>query len=303
MKKQTIFLLFGIFVFLLALTFVPNYWSTIVPQTKPKEFTFTPFTKDTTTSIHLSSAGKQVTVSKSDTVWKVDGKDASKDKVDSLFAALSKTVLGEVVSNNPKNAEDYSLSSSSATLLNLTGNAKNLVVLIGKRGQAGDSFYVKKDGSNIVYLANGGLFDVLSTNVSDWQDKTVVNIPSADIASILIDGAKKLMIIKKDDKNWDITKDGNKKTVPDDDAKTSIGAVASITATDFATEEDNKIFTAAKGSFNVSFANKDGKGLAHLTVVPTENQYYLAKVTGKEDTYKIAPYIIEGLFTIGEKKP
>lgn len=302
MKKQTVFILLGIFVIMLAIVLLPSFSPSLFTPKQKAEFSFVPFTKDQTKSLVLESAGKKIELSNTNNSWKVGEFAAVQNKIDDLFSSLSVATPGPIVSNNPKNASEYSLASGSATVVSLHTASQTLTVWIGKRGPSGNSFYAKKEGSSNVYLLPGTLLDVLSLSVSDWRDKTVTKFASQDVTSVIFSGGKNLKLTKKDDKTWNLEVNGATKTINNDDVKTPITSISSIIANDFAAESDKKLFETTKESILVNIKNKDGKDLSVFTAVPTQNQYYLVQVLGGTDIYKISAYILDDIVHLTDKK-
>ena len=118
--------------------------------------------------------------------WKITAPVES--AADSLTVArftenLDDLRLESVVSTNPQKYETYGVGPAGKHV-NITWGRNKKTFYIGENGPDFQSFYVRLGNDPRVFLSNGRLN--LPENLDTWRDKTVINLPEAQIDRIAV---------------------------------------------------------------------------------------------------------------------
>ncbi len=129
---------------------------------------FSQFTRENTEKISISQEGENLTLTLKDDIWMVNDKEASKEKMDTLFANLKTATVQKQSSNNKNNQAKFKVDQESSTVLTITSNGDDSIFFLGKNGPSFDSFYARKKGVTNVYLVDGNLKNTLSLDENEW---------------------------------------------------------------------------------------------------------------------------------------
>lgn len=130
----------------------------------------------------------EVKLSKKDGRWIVGEKSypAEESVVSSLVKKLDELKLIDLVTEKGF-YERFDLSDDRAAHVTVKGNGKVLRdILVGKKGGAGDTAYVKFPDKKEVYLANGALSFELGKDVEGFRTKTLLKCPIESMESVSV---------------------------------------------------------------------------------------------------------------------
>lgn len=190
--------------------------------------------------------------------WTVNGYPADSAMAASLVSNLADAHVGSIASTNPANQARLGVSDDSARTLELD-DAKGpvLKLLVGKRGPAYTSTYVRLPGQNDVRVLDADLVTALNRHADAWRDKLIAKVDTSRVAELQIARHDTTYSLARGDSSW---------TVDGQPAKTSdvedlLGAAADFRADGFAPD------TAHLGAAVRSVVALDAKGdtLANLT--------------------------------------
>ena len=118
---------------------------------------------------------------------------------------LSKLELESVASNNPERYSRYGVDSTASVVsASWAGGATRLV--IGSQGPDFRSVYVRLDDDPRVYLTRGRL--TVPDDLDRWRDKTIVNLPRASVASVVIEGPEHAFEVQQGPGGWQLVEQG-----------------------------------------------------------------------------------------------
>lgn len=151
------------------------------------------------------AAGATVTIERKGKGWMV--REASRyhadvGKVGELVVAVSEAVTQEQKTSNPEfyerlGVQDIANADSEAVLLSIQAGGQSYDVLIGNQSDRfGGSTFVRKPDSAASLLVSPSLR--VSTDASSWQDKQVLDFPSEEIQSVVIEHGDSTTEIVKD---------------------------------------------------------------------------------------------------------
>ncbi len=109
-------------------------------------------------------------------------------------------------------------------------------LMVGKaRPMKSDQTYVRPNDSKKAFVAKLDLAAKLDKPLSDFRDKTVLNLSSDSIARVKIAGAESFELLKRDGK-WELTAPLAAPANPDS-VRSLLSAVGRVTATEFVTDD------------------------------------------------------------------
>ncbi len=233
------------------------------------------------------SGGDVFSITKDKGNWVSSGRKIDSSKITSLVDALNSLSSTEIVSNNDKNYDTYGVSNSMGTLFSVKYSGKERYFVVGSSVPQSTSFYIRNSDSKEVSLASGALRDVLiSEPLSEWFDKTLVNINALSLKKIEISGATSFTIEKKDDDKFYKSVWGNETEIATEIQPTLKTMFSPLKGDSFANDAEKDTFNKSVLS-SVKFLDKDNKVLGEIETFNSEDTYF-ARVVGGTDILKIS---------------
>ncbi|MBT3356469.1 DUF4340 domain-containing protein [bacterium] len=130
---------------------------------------FSQFSKENTEEISIKQGDQETVLSLRDGVWMVNEKEASQEKIVTLFQEFNLAKVQKQSSKNKANQAKFEVNQEQATILTITSDSKDTVFFIGKSGPSFDSFYARKKEIVNVYLVDGNLKNILSVDEVAWE--------------------------------------------------------------------------------------------------------------------------------------
>lgn len=160
---------------------------------------------------------------------------ANQEAIGQLLNALAGLNLDQPFSQNPAKQAGFQVDDKGWRLDLLTGEQKNIGLIVGKYGPAWPSSFVRLENSDNVYLVNVPLTQILEQ--SEWQDLVIAQISDSKIQKIEWVGK---MAIEKKDNSWIATQP---KSVNIDENKLQpvLSALANFSALSIASEQKSEI--------------------------------------------------------------
>ena len=171
MESKTIKSLLIIFVGLLAIAVGFHYLDKSSREKKSivtADFNLSDFTEKTVEKVRIKKGNDEKILIKENESWKINGDEASLDKVSGFFSGLSEIKIKEIASKNVNNHKKFGITKDDAYLLAFTQNGEESMFFIGNSGASSDLFYIKKKGSKNIYLVSGALRGLISQDISVW---------------------------------------------------------------------------------------------------------------------------------------
>ncbi len=106
----------------------------------------------------------------------------------SVVEKLQTMKKDELVSQNPEKQGVFEVDSASGILVSVSDNTGRQLALfrIGKNGPGWSSHYVRRDGSNDVYLVRGSIKYAFAADPDRWRDKTVIRFSSGTVRTVTL---------------------------------------------------------------------------------------------------------------------
>jgi hypothetical protein len=137
--------------------------------------------------------------------------------------------LKALVSSNPQKQSVFQVDSTATLVKIFEGSNERAAFRIGKTGPSYTETYVRREGSDDVYLADGMLLYLFSKSSKDWRDKAVLHVPQETIRSVRFQYGDTSFAIAFRDSLWMV--DGMPASDPA--VRSLLGALAVLKADDF----------------------------------------------------------------------
>lgn len=151
-------------------------------------------------SVEIKGGGQETVLKKEGRVWFVIKEEkkipADGEKVESLVAKVGMIKFDDLVSFNPEKLDLFGLGEEKY-ILKIGGE----ILEIGKMGPDWRSTYVKKEGSDEVFLVGGEFDSDLKGGV--WERIFLTNIPIYQVKRIEIEEGGEKRTVSKEDEGWD----------------------------------------------------------------------------------------------------
>ncbi|HTO93429.1 MAG TPA: DUF4340 domain-containing protein, partial [Bacteroidota bacterium] len=149
--------------------------------------------------------------------------------VGSTLSAGNRIELTGLVSSNPGKQGLFQLDSSGTRVSIFEHGAPKAVFWIGKPSPSYTETYVRRDGSDDVYLATGMFSSTFARRESEWRDKTIFKTEQDGIGVVTLRFGDTTVVLARQDSVWKVGNDVAK----NDAVKNFTGALANIQADDF----------------------------------------------------------------------
>ncbi len=196
-------------------------------------------------SIVIRKGEKSVELSKRDGAWYlVEPVQAAADTgiASRLLNQLENLRIESVVSSRSDRYARFQVDSSSATFFAFDGPTR-LAFWIGKTGPDFQSRYIRFDGDERVYLANGVPNGEVS--VDRWRDKSLWDYPPASVSRVVVKTPESEYRLSKEAEGWMLEKDGRVLLADSAKVERYLGRIASVNADGFLLDASSDSVRAA----------------------------------------------------------
>lgn len=180
----------------------------------------------------LTSASGAVTLEKDGTRWMLTAPVRLPADEASVAAAIGKgasLTLKGIVSSNPQKQSVFQVDSTATLVRVFEKGTEKAAFRIGKLGSTYTETYVRREGSNDVYIADGMLTYVFSKPVRDWRDKTIFKTAQENIKSVRFQYGDTTFTLAFQDSVWRI----DEQTAQDYTVRGLLGSLANLQADEF----------------------------------------------------------------------
>jgi len=213
---------------------------------------------------------------------------ASDTVVSGALQAIDSLALVDVVSNNPANRSKFQVDSMGTRVQVEEGGKNVLDLIVGKSSPDFSHTYVRREGADDVYRADGILTYQFNKRLDDWRDKAILELDQADIVRLLLDYPKEKtqVALAKRDTVWTVAAAGSAPEAADSLAMAQVlrGASKLSTVSFVGPEEAAKVdFT--KPDFRLQVDTDSG---SHTIVfVEAEGGKMYAQKSGEPQIYQM----------------
>lgn len=216
--------------------------------------------------------------------WRVNGYRASLDLVNTFLQNVTDTSGAELVAQSPESFARLGVDSTSAHVVRAVASGKTVFeVNVGNMGDGYSSAYVRRPGSDAVYLVSQPLNGIVTRDVNGWRDKTIAQVPRDSAAQIDVHVGRRAYTLQKHDSTWAFAGGG---AVDSTAIERLLGDLGDVTATDFASPAQRDSASFARPDRSVVVRDAHGTTLADLQLDSTKYAYWVRSV-GDSVIYKI----------------
>jgi hypothetical protein len=134
---------------------------------------------------------------------------ADSAQVAQVVEMISSIDVGSLVSENPEKQNLYEVDSSTGRLINVYGHDENLASFyLGKNASNFNYTYIRKVGSDEVYMAEDVMGYRLDKAQNNWRDKTIIKVDTAALNSIVFQYPDQEFTLERRDSLWFLSGDG-----------------------------------------------------------------------------------------------
>jgi hypothetical protein len=218
----------------------------------------------------------------------------------SITTALEKVVTlkkNVLISENPEKQTKFEVDSVKGTFVDIADNSGKAVgsFIVGKSGPDYTSNYVRKMGSNSVYMAPGNVRNAFYTDLKRWRNKSILKFDKTTAKGITL-AAKDSAVItlaKADTGNpWQIL-DPIKNPAKTEEVDAILNKLSVLNASDFQDEvlEDTAMgFDSPHLAVTVSFVN--GSSRSVIFGKKNKDNKYWVKTDSREQIFLIGEYYV-----------
>jgi hypothetical protein len=149
--------------------------------------------------------------------------------VASTLSSGKRIALKGLVSSNPQKRSVFQVDSTGTMVRVFEHGAEKTVFWIGKPSPSYTETYVRREGSNDVYLASGLFSSSFSRRANEWRDKTIFRADQDAISGVTLRFGDTSVVLTRQDSIWKIGDDVAKTDI----VKSFIGALATLQADEF----------------------------------------------------------------------
>jgi hypothetical protein len=230
--KRTLWILIGILAALGIATFLVLRQPGEVSTTDTSGRVLVTYDSAAVDKIEVYSPGTSVTLERGAGRWMLTS--PVKYQADEATVALAvgtgrKIEITSLVSTNPEKRKLFQVDSSGTLVKVYERGSLKTAFYIGKMGTSYTETYVRPDGSNDVYLAQGMLSTTFGRQAKEWRDKTIFKTDEAAIKSVRFQYGDTTFTLTFQDSTWKI---GNDTTVMSS-VKSFLGSISSLQTDEF----------------------------------------------------------------------
>jgi len=231
MKRNTL-ILAGILVFLIVATFLVLERPGERSVSSDSGAMLISYDSAAITKIEIRSGAERTLLQREGSGWMLTAPLRAKADDAGIHQILSKAksmAVKALISSNPDKQSVFQVDSMGTLVKLYEGEAERAAFRIGKPGSTYTESYVRREGSNDVYLTDGMLTYTFVKQPRDWRDKAITRLPQESIKSVRFQYGDTTFSMAFQDSTWRI--DGA--PVNEYTARNLVSSLATLSADDF----------------------------------------------------------------------
>jgi len=276
--KQTTWILVGALVVLAVITFFVLRQPGETSASESSGVMLVSYDSASVDKIEVTAPGTSVTLEKQGNGWMVTAPLRYRADQSVITAAVGKgknIEVKNVVSSNPEKQHLFQVDSAGTLIQVYAGGSPVAAFRVGKPGPSYMETYVRKEGSNDVFLAEGMFTYVFSHPAKDWRDKSIYKSEPELIRSVTYKYGDTTFTLAMKDSLWRLNGD----SVSQATVRSLLGSLANLQADDFV---DSALSVAPK---QVALVDVDGTQIRFCQGKTTGN--YLVQTSQSPQWYEI----------------
>jgi hypothetical protein len=276
--KQTTWILVGALVVLAVVTFFVLRQPGETSASESSGVMLVNYDSASVDKIEVTAPGTSVTLEKQGSGWMVTAPLHYRADQSVVTAAVGKgknIEVKNVVSSNPEKQHLFQVDSAGTLIQMYAGGTPVAAFRVGKPGPSYMETYVRKEGSNDVFLAEGMFTYMFSHPVKDWRDKSIYKSEPELIRLVIYKYGDTTFTLAMKDSLWRLNGD----SVSQATVRTLLSSLANLQADDFV---DSALSVAPK---QVALVDVDGTQIRFCQGKTTGN--YLVQTSQSPQWYEI----------------
>jgi hypothetical protein len=254
---------------------------------------------DQISKIEISKGEQKTTLQKSGQIFLVKEQQnfpASPDLTKSFIEGLIDLKIGTLISSNAEKQDQFGVTADGGTRVKVfIEDDEKINFIAGNEGESG-GVYIRKEGSNDVYLAKTNITADLSRNSDAWRDMTILIFDSSKVKQVVFkSGDKKAAYTKKEDGSWQ--KDGTdltETTTPaSSDFTDTYSELSNLKGSSIEALKNLESYNLTEGKEEIKVYIGFDDGSSKTVLISKKDQDYFTKNTEKEVIFKIGDSIVE----------
>jgi hypothetical protein len=240
--------------------------------------------------IELKTPDRQIVLEKMGGQWMLTSPlhyPASPTATEQLLTQLKDIKLESLISSNPEKQSLFKVDSSGTVITVYEHNAAKPAFIVGKEGSDYLSVYVRKVGSNDVYLAQGLHGYTINKQVHEWRDKTIFKTVPQSISQITFHYGDTTFALRQTNNMWFVDTDSAQQGT----VESFLNAISNLQADDFIDSTITKL-PAPRLILDIAAANN---GQIRLYPAGKDVKKYIVQVAGFSQLFELMEYSAERL--------
>jgi len=243
--------------------------------------------------ISIRRLGAAVTLTRAAGIWYVaqdeNAYKADASAVNQIVTSIADIQVGNAISDNPSNQIKFQVDTLTGSTVELYSGDRLLAgLVIGKMSSDFGHTYVRRTGSENVYLARGMLTHLFTRTPDDWRDNTVIEVPQGDVISIEFKSGTEHYQVVRSDSIWQLSTSPFSEMVDGDQDRISrlLSTLCQLDAAGFATPYDTTEYDFADVQSIWSITLSDGSAiLLESAAVIGDSERHFVRVSGDETIF------------------
>jgi hypothetical protein len=216
-----------------------------------------------------------------------------------MLSLASHLTVGDVISSNPEKQFFFQVDSMTGTQLDFLSGEKQLAsMVVGKMSDDLMHAYLRKAGSDDVYLAEGIFSSITKQRIENWRDRQILTFDPQQLREIEISQEKKRFKLTKEDTSWSLSRYPYQETMAADNQKVDeyVRTLADIKADKFAFKGETMAlsFHNPELEITLTFMDDQRKKLWAVKALGEEIRYFV-KTNQYNEVYVLFEYSFKRL--------
>jgi hypothetical protein len=224
---------------------------------------------------------------------------ADNQVIGQMLSLASHLTVGDIISSNPEKQFFFQVDSLTGTRLDfLSADRKLASMVVGKMSDDFTHSYLRKTGSDDVYLAKGIFSGITKQQIEKWRDRQILTFDPQQIEEIEIVKEKGSFNLTREDTTWILSPHPYQQTMVADNRKVDeyVATLSDIKADKFAFKGETVglSFQNPELEITLTFSDDQPKKLWAIKARGDENRYFV-KTNQYSEVYVLFEYSFKRL--------
>ncbi|MDP7057818.1 MAG: DUF4340 domain-containing protein [Nitrospinaceae bacterium] len=230
------------------------------------------------------------------TIEKPVNAQASTATVNSLLFDLKDTRIVEFVKTFVTNPEPFGFDPAEKKLTLTYKDGKTWSLILGNQTSSGEHYFARRTGEEVVFTLKRSSMETIFRSLNDLKDKTLLEFNKDEVRQIKILKPEQTFVLKKFEKEWNLTLPEKLDAVPDFIANDILWTLNSLEfESALSTDPGDMITGLGQPRLAVELLDKKDRVLAHMMVggaVAKSPDLYYIQTTSNPTIYTVNKRIL-----------